>query len=76
MGGVYSTNVEKRDVSKLLVGRPTAKRPSGRQRRRWMDNIVMEVRAIEWDGVDSISLAQDTDKWRAVVNAAMNFQAT
>jgi hypothetical protein len=49
------------------VGKPERKRPLGRPRRRWVDNIEMDLREIEWDGMDWINLAQDRDQWRAFV---------
>jgi hypothetical protein len=70
VGGACSLNGEKR----LLVGKPEGKRPLGRQRCRWVDNIKMDLLEIGWGGVDWIGLAQDRDKWRAVVNAVMNLQ--
>jgi hypothetical protein len=63
---------EKRNAYRLLVGKPHGKRPLGRSRRRWVDNIKMELLEIGLDGVDWIALAQDRDKWRALVNAVMN----
>jgi hypothetical protein len=65
---------EKRNVYRLLVRKPERKRPPGRPRRRWVDNIKMDVLEIGWGGVDWIDLAQDTDKWRALVNAVMNLR--
>jgi hypothetical protein len=56
------------------VGKPEGKRPLGRPRHRWVDNINMDLREIEWDGVDWIYLAQDRDQWRAVVNMVMNLR--
>jgi hypothetical protein len=53
------------------VGKPEGKRPLGRPRRRWVDNIKMDLREIGWDGVDRIELAQDRDQWRALVNTVM-----
>jgi hypothetical protein len=50
---------------------PEEKRPLGRSRRRWVDNIKMDLREIGWDGVDWIDLAQNRDQWRALVNAVM-----
>jgi hypothetical protein len=50
----------------ILVGKPEEKRPLGRQRRRWMDSIRMDLREIGWDGMDWIHLAQDNDRWRAI----------
>jgi hypothetical protein len=52
-----------------LVGKPEGKRPLGRPRRRWVDNIKMDLREVWWDGRDWIYLAQDRDRWRAYVNA-------
>jgi hypothetical protein len=48
------------------VGKPEGKRPLGRQRRRWVDNIKMDLREIGWGGVDWIDLAKDTDHWRTL----------
>jgi hypothetical protein len=50
------------------------KRPVGRPKRRWVDNIKMDLLEIGWGGVDWIGLAQDNDKWRALVNAVMNLR--
>jgi hypothetical protein len=63
---------EERNAYKLLVGKPEGKRPLGRQRRRLVDNIKMDLLEIGWGGVDWIGLAQDRDKWRALVNVVMN----
>jgi hypothetical protein len=52
----------------ILVGKPEGKRPLGRTRHRWVDNIKMELREIGWDSKDWIDLAQDRDKLRALVN--------
>jgi hypothetical protein len=57
---------EKRNAYRILVGMPEGKRPLGRPRRRWLDNIKMDLREIEWDGMDWIDLAQNRDQWRAV----------
>jgi hypothetical protein len=57
------------------VRKPEGKRPVGRPRRKWEDNIKMyNLREIRWDDVDWIDLAQDRDKWRALVNTVMNFR--
>jgi hypothetical protein len=64
---------EKRNVYRLLVGKPEGKRPIGRPRHRWVDNIKMDLLEIGWGGVDWIGLAQDRDRWRALVNAVTNF---
>jgi hypothetical protein len=62
---------EDRKVYKVLVGKPEGKRPLGRPRRRWEDGIRMDLRE---RGVDWIRLAQDRDRWRAVVSAVMNLR--
>jgi hypothetical protein len=56
------------------VEKPEGKRPLGRPRRRWVDNIKMEFREIGWDDMDWIDLAQDRDRWRALVNTVMNLR--
>jgi hypothetical protein len=58
----------------ILVENPEGKRPLGRPRRRWVDNIKMYLREIGWGGMDWIDLAQDRDQWRAVVNAVINLR--
>jgi hypothetical protein len=57
---------EKRNAYRTLVGKPVGKRPLGRPRSRWMDNIKMDLREIGWGGMDWIVLAQDRDQWRAL----------
>jgi hypothetical protein len=57
-----------------LVGRPEDKRPLGRPRRKWQDNIKMDLREIGIDGVKRIRLAQDSVQWRAFVNTVMNLR--
>jgi hypothetical protein len=59
---------------RLLVGKPEGKGPPGRPRRRWVYNIKMDLLEICWGGVDWIGLAQDRDKWRALVIAVMNLR--
>jgi hypothetical protein len=59
---------------RILIGKLEGKRTLGRQRRRWVDNIKMDLRGIGWYGVDWIDLAQDRDQWRALVNTAMNLR--
>jgi hypothetical protein len=56
------------------VSRPVVKRPFGRPRRRWKDNIKMYLKELGWGGMDWIALAEDTDRWRALVNAVMNLR--
>jgi hypothetical protein len=65
---------EKRNAYRILVGIPERKRPLGRPRRRWVDNIKMDLREIGWDGMDWIDLAQNRDQWRALVNMVMNLR--
>jgi hypothetical protein len=62
---------ERRKAYRLLVGQPEGKRPLGRPRRRWVDNIKMDLLEIVWSGVDWNSLTQDRDKWRALGKAVI-----
>jgi hypothetical protein len=64
----------KRNAYRLLVGKPEGKRPLGRPRPRWVDNIKMDLLEIGWGGVNWISLAQDRDKCRAVENSVLNLR--
>ena len=63
---------ERRGVCRVLMGKPEGKRPLGRPRRRWEDNINMDLQEVECRGMDWIELAQDIYRWRALVTAAMN----
>jgi len=63
---------EGRSVYRVLVGKPEGKRPVGRPRRRWEDNIEMDLREFGCGNMDWIEVAQDRDRWRALVNAVMN----
>jgi hypothetical protein len=65
---------EGRNVYRILVGKPEGKRPLERPSRRWEDGIKMDLRDIGCWGVEWIHLAQDRDRWRAVVNAVMNLR--
>jgi hypothetical protein len=65
---------EKRNVYRLLVGKPEGKRPLRRLRRRWIDNVKMDLLDIGVCVVDWIGLAQDRYRWRALVNAVMNLR--
>jgi hypothetical protein len=58
---------------KILVGKPEGKRPLGKPRRRWEDNIKKDLRDIGWGGTDWIDRAQNRDQWRALVNVVINF---
>jgi hypothetical protein len=62
-------------VYRLLVGKPEGKRPLGRPRRRWIDNIKMDLLEMVLGGVGWIGLAQDRYRWRALVNSVMNLRA-
>jgi hypothetical protein len=64
----------RRNVYRVLVGKPEGKRPLERPRRGWEDGIKMDLGEIGWGGVEWIHLAQDRDRWRAVVNAVMNLR--
>jgi hypothetical protein len=63
-----------RNAYRMLVGKPEGKRPLGRPKRRWVNNIRMDLREIGWDVMDWIELAQDREQWRALVNTVMNFR--
>jgi hypothetical protein len=72
--GLVARMGEKRNVYRLLVGKPEGKRPLGRPIRRWIDNIMMDLLEIGLSVVDWIGLAQDRYRWRALVNAVMNLR--
>jgi hypothetical protein len=65
---------DKRNAYRILVGKPEGKRPLGRPRRKWEDNIRMDLREIGWGGMDWIDLVQDRDQWRTLVNTVMNLR--
>jgi hypothetical protein len=67
-------NGEKRSAYRILVGKPEGKRQLGRPRRRWEDNIKMDLREIGWGDMDWIDLAQDRNQWKAVVNTAIKLR--
>jgi hypothetical protein len=75
MGGSCSTNGREENAYRLLVGKAEGKRPLGRPRRRWVDNIRMDVGDVGWGDVDWIGLAEDRNRWRAVVNSVLNLRA-
>jgi hypothetical protein len=68
--------VEGRGVYRVLVGKPEGKRPLGRPRRRWEFNIMMDLHEVGCGGMEWIDLAQDRDRWQALVNAVMNLRVT
>jgi hypothetical protein len=74
--GPCSTNGEKRNAYRLLVGKPEGRRPLGRPRRRWVDNIKMELGEVGWGDVDRIGLAKDRNRWRALVNSVLNLRVS
>ena len=65
---------EERGAYRVLVGKPEGKRPLGRPRSRWVDNIRMDFQEMDCGYVDWIGLAQDRDGWRKLVNAVMNLR--
>jgi len=65
---------EERGVYRVLVGKPEGKRPLGRPRRRWVDNIRTDLQEVSCGYIDWIGLAQDRDRWRKVVSAVMNLR--
>jgi predicted small integral membrane protein len=65
---------EYRNAYRLLVGKPEGRRPLGRPRRRWVDNIRMDLVGVAWGDVDWIGLAQDRDRWRALVNSVLSLR--
>jgi len=65
---------ERRVTYRMLVGKPEGKRPLGRPRLRWEDNVRMNRQEVECGIMDWIELAEDRDRWRALVNAVMNFR--
>jgi hypothetical protein len=74
MDGSCSTNGEKRNAYILLEGNPEGKRPLGRPRRRWVDNIRMDLGEVGWSDVDWIGQVQDRNRWRALVNSVLNLR--
>jgi hypothetical protein len=65
---------DRRGVYRVLVVKPEGKRPLGRHRFRWEDDIKMNLQEVEYGGMDWIGLARDRDRWRAVLNAIMNLR--
>jgi hypothetical protein len=74
MARACSTNGDKRNAYRILVGKPERKRPLGKPRHRWVYNIKMNPRETGWDGMDSIDMAQDRDRWRAFLHTIMNIR--
>jgi len=65
---------ERKSVYRVLMGKPEGKRPFGRPRSRWEDNIKMDLQEVGWGTVAWIEVAKDMDRWRAHVNAVMNLR--
>jgi hypothetical protein len=65
---------EKMNAYRILVGKPEGKRPLGRPRLKWEDNIRMDLREIRWGGMDWIDLAQDRYQWKALVNTVIKLR--
>ena len=65
---------ERRGIYRVLVGKPEGKRPLGRPKGRWEDNIKMDIQEVGYGGMDWIELAQDRESWRALVNTVMNLR--
>jgi hypothetical protein len=71
---VHVPRMEKRDAYRLLVGKPEGRRPLGRPKRRWLDNIWMDLVEVGWGDVDWIGVAQDRDRWKALVNSVLELR--
>jgi hypothetical protein len=65
---------ENRNAYRLLVGKPEGRRPLGKSRHRWVDNISMDLVEVGWGDVDWIGLVQNRDRWRALVNSVLNLR--
>ena len=74
IGGPCSTYGGEERRTQALVGKPEGKSTLGRPRRRWQDNIKIDLQEVGFGGMDWIELAQDTDRWRALVNAVTNLR--
>jgi hypothetical protein len=74
MGRTCGTYGERRGVYRALVGKPEGRRLLERPRRRWEDNIKMDLREVGWGRMDWINLAQDRDRWWALVNTVTNLR--
>jgi hypothetical protein len=74
LGGACSKNWEKRNAYRLSVGKLEGRRPLGRPRLRWVDNIRMDLGEVGWGDVDWIRLAKDRNRWRALVNSVLNLR--
>jgi len=68
--------VDRTDTYRDMLGRPDRMRPLARSRHRWNDNIKVDLQEVRWGGMDWIILAQDRDRWRALVDVVMNLRVT
>jgi hypothetical protein len=74
MGGACSTYEKRRGEYSVLLGKPKEKRPLGRPRRRWEDDIKIDLQKVGCEGMDWFELAQDRDSWRGLVNTVIRVQ--
>jgi hypothetical protein len=74
MGGACSADGEERGVYRVLVGKPGGRRPLGRPKHRWEDNIRMDLQEVRCGDMNWFGLAQERDSWRVLVNAVMNLR--
>jgi hypothetical protein len=74
MSRACSKNGEKMNAYRIMVENPEGRRPLGSPRRRWVDNIKMDLREMGWNGMDWIDLAEDRAQWRALMNVVMNLR--
>jgi hypothetical protein len=65
---------KKRNAYRILMGNPEGKRPLGRPRRRWMNNVRMDLGEIGWDDINWVDVAQERDQWRAIVSTVLNLR--
>jgi hypothetical protein len=76
MARICRTNRENGNAYRILVGNPEGKRPLGRPRCRWVNNIKMDLGETGWDGMDWIYVAQDREQWRGLLNEVMNLRVS
>jgi hypothetical protein len=74
IGGACNTHGKNEKYINILVGKPDGKRPLGRPKRRWEDNIWVDLGEMSWEGMEWIHMAQDRDQLRAIVNTVMNLR--
>jgi hypothetical protein len=72
--GLVARMGDRRNAYRLMVGKPEGRKPLGRPRHRWLDNIRMDLVEMGWSDVDWIGLARDRDRWRALVNSILNLR--